>query len=165
MFKGSWKAGITNVLVVLSDSRCRVFSIAPSGKSRAFCDAPKFALTQSWNRSQSCSFDDSGVKYFSEYQISGLNKCNLDVLTRVRTFTAWSTLLHFLEFAMNARFNINTTIGDNFPFSNYSPQIRVAKMRLSKEDLEHYILSSYKIINEKVYAPQKPRYSRTSLSW
>jgi len=82
-FTRSWKAGIIDVDVVLSDSCCRVFSIVPF-EGRPFRDAPRFALTHLWKRSQSCSFDDSQVEYFPEYNVSGLSKCNLMCLQEKR---------------------------------------------------------------------------------
>ena len=165
MFNRSWKAGI-DVVIVLSDERCRVFffSILPSEESRAVCDVPRFGLTHSWRRSHSCSFDDSGVKYLSENKISGLNNCNIDVFAIKIALNAWSTLLHFLEFAMDARFNINTTIGDYFSsHTKYPPQIRVAEAPLQESELERHILSSYIIIEEKMYAV--PRVLTVSVEW
>ena len=164
LFNRSWKAGIIDVLVVLSDSRCRVFSIVASHEKDAFCDAPKFALTHSWEKSQSCSLNDSTVKYFPEYKISGLNNCKIDVLARLHVYRAWSTLLHFLEFAMDTRFNINTTVGESFPSRTYyPPQIRVANMLLEESDPEDYILSSYIHTEERVYAV--PRVLTVSVEW
>ena len=165
LFQWSWRVGIFNVVVVLSDSRCRVFSIVPSEEKGAFCDAPRFALTHSWTRSQSCSFDDSEDEYFSGNEISGLNKCNLNVLARLDTLRSFSTLVRFLEFAMDARFNINTIKGNSsFPHdTKYPPQIRVANFALKESDLEYFVLSSYIQPGETVYAV--PRVSTVSVEW
>jgi len=164
LFKRSWKEGRMDVLVVLSDLRCRVFSIVPSEEKNSLCDAPRFALTHSWERNQSCSFDDSGVRFFSEYEISGLHKCNLDVFVRLDILRFWSTLLHFLEFAMDARFNINAITGETFPsHTKYPIHIRVANMRLKESDNEKYILSSYIQPGETVYAV--PRVLTVSVEW
>jgi len=164
LFNRSWKAGTIDVLVVLSDSRCRVFSIVTSHEKDAFCDAPKFALTYSWEKNQSCSLYDSTVKYFPKYKISGLNNCNLNVFARSLVHETWSTLLHFLEFSMDARFNINTTIGESFlSHTTYPPQILVANMRVSESHLEHFILSSYIEKLEHVYVV--PRVLTVSVDW
>ena len=164
MFNTSWKAGIMIVeVVVVSESSCREFSIVPSEETGSFWYAPRFALTHSWKRSQSCSSDDSEVKYFSEYKISGLNKCNIDVFASKSTLRAWSALLNFLEFTMDARFN-TTTIGETFPsYKNNTPSICAANLLLTEYDVKHYIVPSYIKIQEKVYVG--PRELTVSVEW
>jgi len=87
------------------------------------------------------------------------------VFARKKALGAWSTLLNFLEFAMDAHFNINTTIGSSsfHIHTIYPPHIRVSKARLAEFELEISILSSYILIEEKVFAV--PRVLTVSVEW
>jgi len=65
---------------------------------------------------------------------------------------------------MGARFNINTTIEDALPsHSNYALLIRASNIVLSASSLEHYIVPSYILIEEKVFAV--PRVLTVSVEW
>jgi len=164
LFHRTWRVGIIDILVVLSDSRCRVFSIVSSA-GRAPCDVPKFALIHSWKRSPSCSFNDSGVTYFPHNKISSLHKCHLDVVARYNDFLHWRPLLRFLEVAINATFKINTT--ESIITKNgsiiYPPEIHVSDTHLSNRTAELNFMSPYIEVHELVYAV--PRVLTVSVEW
>jgi len=159
-----WVLGIIDVVAILSDLRCRVFALIPTKERNTFPADQSLILTHPWQRTKTCSLNDSGVTYFPK-KISGLHNSNLDVFARAETIQKWSPFMHFLEVAMDARFNINTTV-QSFGIADippYPPQIRVAYLLVQNWIGHFYTFSSYVESLELVHAV--PRVVTTSVEW
>jgi len=81
-FYAVWRAGKTDIVVVLTDWRCRIFSYAPIKGQDNYIRSTSPSLVHSWARNSSCTFNGSAVTYFRNEKISNLQNGSIDVLVR-----------------------------------------------------------------------------------
>ena len=106
IFTAAWKAGTADIVVVVSDSLCRVFTSNPiNEQSSSSCPAVTPVLVSSWAQGFS-PINDSNLTYFPEKRISNLHLCPVRVVVLRVSKLYWTPVLDFLEVAMNATFNI-----------------------------------------------------------
>jgi len=109
LFYALWRAGKTDIVVVLTDWRCRIFSYVPIKGQDNYIRSISSTLVHSWARNSSCTFNESAVTYFRNKRISNLQNSIIDVLVR-SDFNLYDPLIDFLQVAMNASFNITHTL-------------------------------------------------------
>jgi len=128
----------------LSGLQCRVFSLVPSDEPNRVPADQNLTLLHSWERNKTCSLNDTGVTYFSD-KSSLLYKSKINVFAREVVLPAWRPFMHFLEFAMNASFNINTPFEKFTVLKNvgYPPQLQVGYLRVQDVTVPYYTFSSY----------------------
>ena len=113
LFSSAWEAGLIDVVIVLSDLFCRVFTYVPIREhTRPKCPDLTPVLVSSWAEDSSLT-NDINVTYFPNEKISSLHQCVIQVLIMRNVRTYWTPILHYLEAAMNATFNV--TLTDAYP--------------------------------------------------
>jgi len=167
LFYALWKAGKTDIVVALTDWRCRIFSYVPIKGKDNYIRSTSPTLVHSWARNSSYSFNKKVVTYFRNRKISNLHTCSIDVLVRT-DFNLYDPLIDFLQVAMNASFNISRTIvfisQDSIKdISRLLPVIEVSLFLTSHVSGRHFILPPFFETEDAVYVV--PRKLVSSILW
>jgi len=78
LFYALWRAGKTDIVVVLTDWRCRIISYVPIKGQDNYIRSTLPTVVHSWARNSSCTSNEIAVSYFRK-KIPNLQKCVIDV--------------------------------------------------------------------------------------
>jgi len=162
LFYAVWRAGKTDIVVVLSDWRCRIFSYVPIKGEDNYIRSTTSILVHSQTGNSSCPFNESAVTYFLNTKISNLHQSIIDVMAP-RMYSFYDPLMDFLEVAMNASFNRSHTLenlDETVDIFSSLPIIKDSIFWANPEGGQNFILPSFIEIDEVVFAvPRKLIYS------
>jgi len=163
LFYAVWRAGKTDIVVVLTDWRCRILSYVPIKGQDNYIRSTSPTLLRLWARNSSCTFNESGVTYFRN-KISNVQKSIIDVIA-IEAYH-YDALIDFLQVAMDASFSISHTKVASLPSIKDKlrslPVIEVSPT-LSQASSRHFIFPSLYQTKEVVYVV--PRKLTSSVLW
>ena len=168
LFYAIWRAGKTDIVVVLTDWRCRIFSYVPIKGEDNYIRSTSPTLLRLWARNSSCILNESAGKfsYFRNEKIPNLQNCIIDVLSRPH-IDLYGPLINFLQKEMRVSFNISQTTlvsqGSINIVSRSLPVIEVSIFFTSQVSGRHFILPPFFETEDAVYVV--PRKLVSSVLW
>ena len=103
LFSAAWDFGIIDIVVVVTDSLCRLFTYFPiRQQSKVRCPDLTPVLVASWARDSKAAPNDRSLNIFPNHVITSLHLCEVQVRIKSDVQVYWSPVVDFLKLAMNA---------------------------------------------------------------